>query len=74
MHPGYTALLMHILPFLHFIGLKHDLPVLALYTVIGIFPFSSRIINEEKYLEEHFGKVAFDKYKSERWHVIPYVI
>jgi protein-S-isoprenylcysteine O-methyltransferase Ste14 len=73
MHPGYSALLMHILPFLYFIGLKHDLRVLALYTVIGLVPFTRRILDEEKALEKHFGKQKFEEYSSKRWHLIPFI-
>lgn len=73
MHPGYTALLLHILPFLWFIGLKHELRVLALYTSIGLVPFLRRIIDEEKGLEKHFGKEKFEAYKAERWHLIPLI-
>lgn len=73
MHPGYTALLLHILPFFYFIGLKYDLRVLALYTAIGLIPFTRRIIDEEKALEKHFGKKAFEEYKAKRWHLIPFI-
>lgn len=73
MHPGYTALLLHILPFFWWIGLQHDLRVLALYTAIGLVPFLRRIIDEEKALEKHFGKAKFEEYKTKRWHLIPLV-
>ena len=73
MHPSYSALLLHILPFLYFIGLKHQNRILAAYFAVGMVPFMGRIMAEERGLEQHFGTESFAEYKAKRWRLIPFI-
>lgn len=74
MHPGYTALILQAVSFYYFIGLKHDIRILALYVAAGSIPMAYRITNEEKDMENHFGKAKFERYRSTRWRIFPYII
>lgn len=73
LHPGYSGLILQRMALTYFLGLKNDLVLYLLYTLLGVPGMTLRIMHEEQELRSHFGADKFDRFKSERYRLIPYV-